>query len=205
MDEKGQPQPERNAPLQQKRPSVAKKYTPEERQRIRFEWETGTATESSLAKKYFIQEGTIRSWRCREKWSKDATKGEISERIREKVYETIAARMARLGMPEDKLLKLIIEGSLGTKTLKNIKTPVIDENGVIVTTKRGVAIVADKTVSVIDVEVTRRYQEMLIKLYGTYAAPKSASKPELEKEGVIPVFINQKVFPAPVPEISNVK
>jgi len=180
MDEKRQPQPDLNAPLKSLNKVIAKEYSPEIRQKIRFEWESGTTTKKVLGEKYGIKEGTIKCWASKENWNRDITKGKIAERIQEKIHENIVDRLFRLGLPEDEFIKMIVEGAKETKMLKNIKQPIVGPDGQVVMSKKGRPVVADKTISVTDNDNTRKYRELLVRVIGLFAAPKTALPPEAD-------------------------
>ena len=180
MDEKGQPQPERTPLLHPGAPAPGKGYSSEDRQKIRAEWETGTASFKVLGLKYGINAGTIKSWSFRERWNRKPIVAAIKELIEEKAQETFLDRIARAGLPIDEFFKMVADGARETKTLKNIKQPIVGPDGQVVMSKKGRPVVADKTISVIDNDNTRKYRELYVRMAGLFAAPKGALPPEAD-------------------------
>lgn len=49
---------------------------------IKIEWETTKITQADLAEKHGVKLGTFKSRKCREKWSRDATKKDATKTVK---------------------------------------------------------------------------------------------------------------------------
>ena len=80
--------------------------------KVKAEHETGQFSVEELSKKYKISQPAIVKRLMKEGWKKGRTKKKIEEKIEESTLEMFA----RLGMPKEKFLQVIIDGLNADRT-----------------------------------------------------------------------------------------
>ena len=80
--------------------------------KVKADYETGNFSVADLWKKYGIAEITIEKRIGNEKWKK----GKLKKKIEEKIEESTLEMFARLGMPKEKFLQVIIDGLNADRT-----------------------------------------------------------------------------------------
>lgn len=146
-------------------------------QQIRALWEAGAATFNALSVKFETSISSIKSRSHRENWQR----GALASVIQEKIKESMVDMLARLGMPKEELVKLVIEGARKTECLKDVSRAYRSDDGKTVM-QGSKPVVVRHTVTVIDNEHTYKYRQLLAQLAGWYAPPKSPIAPDSDGE-----------------------
>jgi hypothetical protein len=165
-------------------------------------WEAGEGTFRELSGLFGVAVSSIKHRSQRENWQRGARESEIADKIRE---DTIS-QLARLGMPKERFLRLIIEGAVATRKLANVKRrweppkkkPAKGSPEVPQDASDALPLIVEQSEDVIDNPATIKHREMLLDLTGWAAAPKKALGPEEEPDAPeIPYFAD--ITPKPMP------
>ena len=153
--------------------SAGKRLSEEEWRQLRYLWESGTGTFVALSGTFGASVSAIKHRSSREGWKR----GALAQAIDQKIKENTVDMLARLGMPKEAFMKVVIEGATKTECLKDVSRAYKADDGKNVMVA-GKPLVIRQTVTVIDNEHTYKYRQLLAQLAGWYAPPKAAIEPE---------------------------
>lgn len=152
---------------------------------VRSLWESGDYTFSMLSQQWGVSVSRLKQKSCEEYWEK----GKLKQKVQKKIEEKTVDMLARLGMPKEEFMKMVIDGAKETMCMRNVKRAFKADDGKTVMIGQKPLIV-DQTVSVVDNEAILRYRDMIAKLAGWYAPPKSAIQIATDEKDEIPILLN---------------
>ena len=169
--------PSRKAKNGRSKTASSKKPTPKpkpkrvsatQRNAIRFLWESGNYTFSTLSTTFSICIDTLKYWSKKHGWQKGALEADVAREVKKRTVDVLA----ELGMPERELLRLLVKGAKRTTCTKTFYSIHVGSRGGVVS--------LGESRKMVDNEVTLKYRQEILKMFGLYAAPKA---PVEESEG----------------------